>query len=176
MDKIAYTIGYGGRTVDEFIGILLYFNINKVIDVRRWNKSKRLQDFSGNTLREHLSKYGIDYIWIPELGGYRKFGVDVEDRGIASCFESEGFRAYATYLTTRSDVKEILRIMVKHLMQSTGVIMCKERYPWMCHRKILSDYLVAVGFKVIHIISEDKFFEHRLHNCAIVKNGVLYYR
>jgi len=44
-----------------------------------------------------------------------------------------------------------------------------------CHRKILADYFVAKGFKVLHILDVDKLVEHVLSKCAIVKNGELDY-
>jgi uncharacterized protein (DUF488 family) len=63
--------------------------------------------------------------------------MDVEDRGIAGCFESEGFRAYATYITTRSEEQEDLEKLERIARSMTTALMCCERLPWRCHRKIL---------------------------------------
>ncbi len=87
---IVYTIGYDGRSIEEFLEILKYFGIERIIDVRRWNKSVKRPIYSGGSLREILGRHGIDYHWLPDLGGYRKFGVDIEDYGIANCFKSRG--------------------------------------------------------------------------------------
>lgn len=109
------------------------------------------------------------------LGGFRRFGVDVEDLGIAHCFESKGFRAYATYIVAREEVKRVLDDLAREALAKTIALMCAERYPWNCHRKILSDYFLARGFQVFHIIDEKTLLEHRLSKCAKVKNGELWY-
>lgn len=172
--RLVYTVGYGGRRLSELVEILELNHVEVVVDVRRWNKSKLL-DFSGNNLERVLGERGISYLWVPVLGGYRKFGVDTDDLGIAKCFKSEGFRAYATYITTRKDVKPHLDKLVEIALQKTTAILCKEKYPWLCHRKILSDYLVAKGFTVLHILEKNKVVEHELSSCAAVKNGELFY-
>jgi len=43
--------------------------------------------------------------------------------------------------------------------------MCSERLPWRCHRKIISDALAALGFRVIHILGEDEEVEHKPTSC-----------
>lgn len=175
MQSIVYTIGYGGRTIFEFLEILSNYGIQIVVDVRRWNKSIKIQEFSGDNLKKALEVMGISYYWFPELGGYRKFGVDVDDYGIASCFKSEGFRAYATYVTTRIDIKLILNKTVDIVSTKRSVILCRERLPWRCHRKILSDFLVVKGFRVLHIIDINKLIEHKLSKCAVVEKSELRY-
>lgn len=173
--KTVYTLGYGGRSLEEFIDILRGFGIQTVVDIRRWNSSRRLPEFNGGNLETLLSSYGLTYMWIPSLGGFRKFGVDVEDYGLASCFESDGFRAYATYLTMRRDVKPYLDLLINVSSSKTTVVLCRERIPWLCHRKILADYLIAKGFRVLHIISMDRVVEHKLSKCAKVRDGELTY-
>jgi len=175
MRKIVYTVGYGGRSLGEFIDLIKGYGIKLVVDIRRWNKSVRVPEFSGNNLRLALGKLGLRYEWMPALGGYRRFGVDVEDRGIATCFKSSGFRAYATYITTRDEVKSVLEELVALLLGSPSAIMCKERVPWLCHRKILSDYLLARGFRVFHVIDREKVLEHKLSECAVIEGGELKY-
>jgi len=172
---IVYTIGYGRRSFGEFAEILRRFGILRIVDVRRWAKSVRVPEYSAEHLGRALQSLGVDYHWIPELGGYRRFGVDVEDLGIATCFESPGFRAYATYITVSPAAKPHLNRLVQLVSEKTSAVMCREKLPWMCHRKILADYLTAKGFTVIHIIDADRAIPHRLHECAQVVNGELVY-
>ncbi|MEM1735343.1 MAG: DUF488 family protein [Desulfurococcaceae archaeon] len=175
MLKPVYTLGYGGRSLEEFIEILKHYGVEVVIDVRRWNSSMKLPVFNGSNLETILRSLGLTYMWMPDLGGFRKFNVDVEDYGLATCFESDGFRAYATYIIMKMDVKPLLHMLLEVSSKRTIVLMCRERIPWFCHRKILSDYLVAKGFKVLHIISKDRVIEHKLSKCARVLNGELTY-
>lgn len=173
--RTVYTVGYGGRSLRELVDLLVWLGVETVVDVRRWTTSRRLPEFSSKNLMRALHMAGLGYVWMPELGGYRRFGVDVEDRGVAKCFESDGFRAYATYITASPSVKSHLERLVGVVSSRTSALLCRERYPWLCHRKILSDFLVARGFRVVHVIEKDRFFEHRLSKCASVLNGDLVY-
>lgn len=174
MGREIYTIGYGGWRLTDFIEVLRGLSIQALIDVRRKPKST-LPGYSGGSLARALAVVGIAYIWIPELGGYRRFGVDVEDYGIAKCFSRKDLRAYATYISKNSEVKPYLERLVEIASRYMAVIMCSERDPWMCHRKILSDYLLSKGFRVVHILDKESLMEHRPSECAVVKNGVLEY-
>ena len=173
--RTVYTIGYGGRDLRELLDILKHFDIKAVVDIRRWSASRRLPEFSGENLARTLRAEGYEYYWLPELGGYRKFGVDVEDYGVARCFEAEGFRAYATYITMNPAVKPHLERLVEIVSSRTSTLLCRERVPWLCHRKILSDYLVARGFTVLHVIEKYRVVEHKLSKCAVVESGELRY-
>ena len=173
--ELVYTIGYGGRSLEELLELLERSGVVRVVDVRRWVKSVRRPELAGENLARVLAGRGLDYVWLPELGGYRRFGVDVEDLGLARCFESEGFRAYATYITTRREVKQHLARLERLVSEKRSALLCRERVPWACHRKILSDYLVARGFKVLHILDAERAVEHKLSSCAVVEGGELKY-
>ncbi len=177
MRTVVYTVGHSNRSLEEFLDILRKFNIERVIDVRRWPTSK-YKHFCREVLEDALREAGIDYVWIPQLGGYRKFGIDVPEslRSYACCFSSEGFRAYAAYITARLDVKRYLVLLEELAREKTSVIMCSERMYFRCHRKILADYLYVRGFNVIHIVSIERVIEHRLSRCARIVNGELAYK
>jgi len=172
---IVYTAGYDRRSLDEFAEILRRYSAPRVVDVMRWAKSIRAPEYSAEHLGRVLQAFGVEYYWIPELGGYRRFGADVEDIGVAKCFESPGFRAYATYITMSPAAKPHLNWLTQLVSEKASALMCREKLPWMCHRKILADYLTAKGFTVIHIIDADRAVPHRLHECARVVNGELVY-
>jgi uncharacterized protein (DUF488 family) len=54
-------------------------------------------------------------------------------------------------------------------------IMCAERFWWRCHRRLISDFLVAQGHRVIHILEAERAVEHRLPPFARVEGGQLTY-
>jgi uncharacterized protein (DUF488 family) len=173
--RIIYTIGYGVRSISELLSALSRYGVKAVIDVRRWTTSRRLPEYSGVSLSSTLRERGYEYYWIPELGGYRRFGVDVGDYGVAKCFEAEGFRAYATYITMNPAVRKHLERLVELASSKTSTLLCRERLPWLCHRKILADYLLVKGFTVLHVIDENRVVEHKLSKCAVNVNGELRY-
>ncbi|MEN6328638.1 MAG: DUF488 domain-containing protein, partial [Syntrophomonas sp.] len=55
-----YTIGYEGKTVDEFLRVLEKAKISIVIDVRE-NPNSRKKGFSKKILSETLNNNGIQY-------------------------------------------------------------------------------------------------------------------
>ena len=175
LKRRVYTIGHSNRSLDDFLELLRRMEIEIVYDVRSFPTSRIAPHFAKQALSKTLRELGLKYIWDKRLGGYRKFGRDVEDVGIASCFKSEGFRAYATYLITNSDAKQACRELVKTAEHGVTAIMCSEKIPWRCHRKIISDFMTAKGFQVIHIIDKKWTAVHKLSRCAKVIDGELVY-
>ena len=62
-----FTIGYEGRNIEEYLGLLKKNIVKLVIDVRR-NPISRKRGFSKNRMREALSSEGIEYMHFPQLG------------------------------------------------------------------------------------------------------------
>jgi uncharacterized protein (DUF488 family) len=57
-----------------------------------------------------------------------------------------------------------------------SAIMCAETLWWRCHRRIISDYLLAAGERVFHIINPGHIEEARMTPAAKRRpNGVLIY-
>ena len=175
--RVVYTLGHSSRSIGEFLGLLKAHGVDVVVDVRRWPSSRRFPWFNKSELERVLDEHGIGYIWLGgPLGGYRRFGVDVEDTGGASCFESEGFRAYALYVTTSSKAWSAIKELERLAREKTVAIICRERLPWRCHRKIISDILVLHCFQVVHIISSDRRVLHKPSKCAkILGDGRIVY-
>ncbi|OHD64576.1 MAG: hypothetical protein A2176_08800, partial [Spirochaetes bacterium RBG_13_51_14] len=64
---ILFTIGYEGKSIDEYLNLLIKNNIKILCDVRK-NALSMKYGFSKNQLKDSLHKIGINYIHIPELG------------------------------------------------------------------------------------------------------------
>lgn len=173
---IVYTLGHSSRSAEEFAELVRSSGVRVVVDVRRWATSRRHPWFSSESLSRLLRSLGVGYEWIPSLGGYRSFGRDVEDLGIARCFSSEGFRAYATYITRSGEARSGLERLWRIASGAAAAVMCSEALPWRCHRKIISDWLTARGARVIHILSQGRLREHRLSRCAYIEGGELAYK
>lgn len=174
MGKV-YTVGHSNRTLEEFLDILKYLGVEVLYDVRSFPKSRFVPHFSKEHLSRAVEEAGLSYIWDGRLGGFRRFGRDVRDVGIAGCFRSEGFRAYATYLTLNPVGREAADELALLSGRKATAIMCRERIPWRCHRKIISDYLIARGFTVLHVIEKERVVQHRLSKCARIVEGELRY-
>jgi uncharacterized protein (DUF488 family) len=167
------TIGHSTRSFEEFLELLEDFQIQGIIDIRRYPSSRKFPQFNSEPMRRSLSKEGIDYIWLEALGG-RRHGV----QGTASPnsgLKSPGFRSYADHMLTeefRSGVEKVLFLASEQRI----AVMCAERLYFRCHRFLLSDYLHAQGVEVKHIIDAGQIRPHRLTSIAVVReNGTVIY-
>ena len=168
-----FTIGHSNRSLGEFLSLLKKFNIEALIDIRSWPSSKKHPHFNREALEESLKAEGIRYFWLGrELGGYRKNGLG--DRSPNKAWDSVGFRNYADY-TLSEEFRMGIRRLLRYGEKWRTAYMCAEKFYWRCHRRILSDYLVAKGHQVTHIIDQQEAREHKLTRFARVIDGLLTY-
>jgi uncharacterized protein (DUF488 family) len=136
--KKIYTLGTGRRSEEDFIEILLSYNIEALIDVRSLPRSK-LPVFRKENLENLLRREGIEYHFLGrELGGFRKGG-------------------YTAYIIT-DDFNKGIDLLESIAAVKTSVIVCAERFPWKCHRKWISRELHKRGWELDHIIEKGKLW------------------
>lgn len=126
-------MGYGDKDFPEFLNLIKEVNIELVIDVRSFPQSK-WPEYKKVNLRKNLSREGIDYLHLKELGGYR-------DGGYKEYMETEKFREALGRLKELSE-KQIVAIM------------CLESYPSGCHRRFIAQKLKDDGWKVVHLVGK----------------------
>ena len=135
MKKI-YTLGTSRRSEEDFIEILLNYDIRTLIDVRSYPKSK-IQIFTRENLENLLKKENIAYVFLgKELGGFRK----------------GGYEAY----TSTGDFKNGIDKLEGIASENNSVIICAEKFPWKCHRRWVARELHKRGWLVEHIIDKGK--------------------
>jgi uncharacterized protein (DUF488 family) len=66
------------------------------------------------------------------------------------------FRNYADYAATSPAFRQGLAELVGLARTGRCAIMCAEAVWWRCHRRIVTDYLVASGIAVAHIMGPGK--------------------
>ena len=64
-----FTIGYGSRTLDDFVRVLQSYRIEFVLDVRSAPYSRFKPEFSKNALETHLRGHAIRYIYTTQTDG-----------------------------------------------------------------------------------------------------------
>jgi len=137
--ELIYTIGTSTRTVEEFISLCRKFKLQTVVDVRRFPVSK-FDHFKKDNLASNLRKWGIRYFYLGDvLGGFRKKG-------------------YEKYTHTPEFIKGIEKLK-KIASEFTTAFLCAERFPWRCHRRFIALRLVQDGWRVIHILDEERTWE-----------------
>ncbi len=167
-----YTIGHSTRTIDELTDALKAHGIKTLVDIRAFPMSRRLPHFNRESLEKTLPAAGIEYRWLPALGGHRK---KVRDDSPHLALRNDSFRNYADYMLTeefQQGVQELLRLAE----QSRTAYMCAERVYFRCHRMLVSDWLVAHGHEVLHIDGTGPVKAHKLMPEARLVEGELVYR
>ena len=165
-----WTVGHSTRTLDEFVATIETYDIELIVDVRRFPGSRRLPQFGAAELEAGLAENHIAYKWLPALGGRRQALADSPD----TAWTHPAFRAYADHIATEEFAEGLEELLVLAGGMRTA-IMCAEVLWWRCHRRIISDVLVTLGFDVIHI-RESTFSEHhKLAAPARLVGGLLSY-
>jgi uncharacterized protein (DUF488 family) len=165
-----WTVGHSTRPQEELIGLLKRNGIQALADVRRYPASRRHPQFDREALERSLPAAGIEYLWIPELGGRRVPRKDSRN----TAWRNAGFRGYADYMETES-----FRVAIESLLERARVrhtaIMCAELAWQKCHRGLISDYLKARGIEVRHIVGPGRIEPHPWTAAAHVVEGELSY-
>lgn len=138
-----YTIGYGNRSIDQFLELLGIYHIAFLVDVRSQPYSRANQSFSRDKLEGSMKNYGIRYIFMGDtLGGRPK------DQ---SCY-SDG---RVNYLHVREKAfyqRGITHIRHAWERQIPIALMCAEIKPHECHRsKLIGNSLYELHVDVAHI-------------------------
>jgi len=149
-----YTIGHSRRSVEDLASLLREAGVTLLVDVRTIPRSRTNPQFNADTLPNALIPYGIGYRHIRKLGGLR--GPRKDRQPSPNTFwQNESFRNYADYTAT-SDFREGLAELRELGRSHTSAIMCAEALWWRCHRRIIADYLLALGEDVFHIMGPGK--------------------
>lgn len=142
-DHVLYTIGSSNRSEDEFITMLTQRGITRVVDVRVTTGSRTLHfdECRFGNLSVMLTRHGIVYddslqmdlsgcrLGRVTMSAYRRYtGTDDFDAGLMS-----------------------LRITVRANTTGHTAIMCCERDPKQCHRRIIGEVVTRTGWTVIHL-------------------------
>jgi len=167
-----YTIGHSTRTLEELIAALKAHEIETLVDIRSFPVSRRLPHFNRESLEAALPAAGIRYVWMKELGGYRK---KIRDDSPHVALRSRSFRNYADYTLT-PEFELAARQLLKIATESRTAYMCAERVWFHCHRMIVSDWLVAHGHTVLHIDGTGPVRQHKLTAEGRLIDGKLIYK
>lgn len=131
-----YTAGYEGKTVDEFLNLLLESGVLCLIDVR-YNPISRRYGFHRSTLARLCNSLKIDYQHFPGLG------IPGSERGElnSTARYNSLFEQYLHSLPARQD--DLLKV-INLLKSIPSALVCMEADPAFCHRHVLARYLTTL--------------------------------
>ncbi|MCQ4277110.1 DUF488 domain-containing protein [Stutzerimonas degradans] len=170
MPDTVWTIGHSTRSLEQFIALLEHYRIEGIADVRRHPGSRRLPQFGSDALREALADRGINYEWLPELGGRRRAAAG----SVNQAWRNASFRGYADHLASAEFARGLERLLALAGKRHTAM-MCAEVLWWRCHRSLVSDVLKVRGIEVLHIQDEQHLIAHPFTAPARLVDGELSY-
>jgi uncharacterized protein (DUF488 family) len=148
-----FTIGHSNRSLESFIALLRESDIDLLIDIRTVPRSHANPQFNGDVLSAALTACRIDYRYMPTLGGLRGRQRDVPE-DLNAFWHNASFHNYADYALSKEFRGAIADL--RELGRTHTAIMCAEVLWWRCHRRIVTDYLLAAGDTVFHILGPGK--------------------
>ena len=144
-----YTIGFSGKSAEQFFELLVQHNIQRVLDVRLWNRSQLAGFTKARDLQFFLrSILGADYCHLPILAptkelldGYKKKHISWNN------YESE----YLQILTERN-----VATALNPDLFANACLLCSEPTAQKCHRRLAAEYLqskwgTSNHFNIIHL-------------------------
>jgi uncharacterized protein (DUF488 family) len=125
-----FSIGYEGRSLEEFVRTLISFRVELLVDVRE-NPMSRKPGFSKNRLAEALAQVGIKYRHEPLLGNPKN-----NRESFRSGNQQAGRRRYLAHLNNGS--RSAFDALVDEAMKTRVAILCFERDEAQCHRSCIT--------------------------------------
>lgn len=126
-----YSVGYEGRTADEFVHALAAAGVDVLYDVRL-NPVSRKPGFSKNKLCDALEAAGVEYVHEPLLGN------PPENRDAFRNGNVEQGRArFQERLNNGS--RGALDKLTKDTRQRTIALLCVEKDADRCHRRVITE-------------------------------------
>ena len=143
MGKI-YTIGFTGKSAQEFFDLLNSTDAKYLADTRL-NNNSQLAGFTkkGNIeyFVEKLTR--LKYIELPLLAPEKEMFQEYRKDADWDLYESR----YISLLGERSAAETIDRA----LLDAGVILLCSEQTPEKCHRRLAAEYLKANGFHGVQI-------------------------
>jgi uncharacterized protein (DUF488 family) len=162
-----FTVGHGARTSEELVATLGGAGVETLVDVRRYPSSRWHPQFNRAALEETLRAAGLDYVHAVELGGKRK-AEPGEER--FRCLGGGQFQSYAVHMVS----EEWQQGLERALARPTPCFMCAETHWLKCHRRFISELLVARGHEVVHLLRGNETEPHQPMLEAECRDGRLY--
>lgn len=127
------TIGYEGRTPADLVKALTTARVDILLDVRERAQSRK-PGFSKSALSETLSRAGVVYEHVPELGSPRALRLAGRESGDFRTF----MKGYRKHLDGQAEhLERVAQLVAKRRV----CLLCFEREHSMCHRSEVASRL-----------------------------------
>ncbi|QDT55904.1 hypothetical protein Pan44_39520 [Caulifigura coniformis] len=164
-----FTIGHSNRSFQEFVDLLIEPRVERLVDIRKFPGSRANPQFNQDVLPKALAAFDISYEHVGALGGRRGKGERLP-RDVNGFWTNESFHNYADYALS-PEFHAGLEHLIEEGHRKRCAIMCSEAVWWRCHRRIVTDYLIAAGQTVFHIMGKGRLDPAKLTPGAAIRSG-----
>src|ERR1041384_6423293 len=138
-----FSIGYGSRTMEQFLEALRAHQVAYIIDVRSAPYSKFKPEFSKQSLELTLKAHGVRYVFMGDLLGGQPSDPD--------CY-TDGKVDYERLKAKPFFQAGLDRLKIAHQQHLRAALLCSEGRPEQCHRaKLIGEALAVLGLPLVHI-------------------------
>jgi uncharacterized protein (DUF488 family) len=162
-----FTIGHSTRSLEEFVALLKSAEVRRLVDIRTVPRSRTNPQFNKETLPEALTASDISYEHMADLGGLRGKSRTVAPE-VNAFWTHASFHNYADYALSEEFHAGLSRL-IEEGRRERCAIMCSEAVWWRCHRRIVTDYLIAHDEEVFHIMGQGRLEAAKLTPGAVVR-------
>lgn len=166
-----FTIGHSTHSLQTFLDMLVDNGVETLIDVRKLPGSRKFPHFNQDELLPSLKAEGIGYEWVKPLTGRRKVSKTVPFE-VNAFWNNRSFHNYADHALSDEFAEAITELERR---STPSVLLCSEAVWWRCHRRIITDHLLARGVEVIHIMGPGQTSKATLNSGAVVADGQVTY-
>jgi uncharacterized protein (DUF488 family) len=131
-----FTIGYEGKTMDEFLAEVISAGVERVIDVRAVAASRR-PGFSKTALGNALRERGVDYLHL------RPLGTPAAGREAARKGRTAEMRLIYAEQLESDEAALALEQALAAAVERPSALLCFEAEAQGCHRSMLAERMVA---------------------------------
>ena len=167
-----FTLGHSDLSIEEFFSIIGRSSVRLVADIRSNPAATRFPWFERHALALEIEKHGLSYRWFRSLGR-RKPPIAGTDIHIALAQETD--RRYAAAMNTAA-FDQSCNDLIGLAASTVTVILCAERKPEDCKRRLLADKLMTMGVRVVHVLGLEESVEHVIHPGLELDHGKMLYR
>lgn len=143
-----YTIGHSNYSIDRFLDMINFHNINCIVDIRGTPYSKYNIQYNKETISQTLKSRGYIYIYMG-----KEFAAQRTDK---SLYTEEGYADFEKVVYDQDFLNGINRLRDGCSKGYRIALMGAKQDPINCHRCILLGRpLIAAGFNVKHILDDN---------------------
>ena len=146
-----YTIGYGNRPMEDFLGLLRHYGIDVLVDARSVPYSRFRPAYRKQAFQASLEAAGVAYVYLGDVLGGKLVDPSCMVDGKV---DLEKLYALPSFQAGIDQVTALLHA------GHTPALMCAEQKPADCHRYwMLTPPLEARGITVLHIDEKGGLFQ-----------------